>query len=72
MGTRDDSTLLLDTDTDKNPTDPYNPYDWTVRSADYMILLKKYLGSAGKNVEQLATEFNSAALRPPGSRRPAW
>ena len=60
-GNEDDSTLLLDTVTDKNPTDPDNPYDWTVRSADYEILLKKYLGSAGKNVELLATEFNSAA-----------
>ena len=53
------------------PSDPDNPYDWAIRAADYESLLQQYLGAAGKNVELLATEFNSV-YSVPGSRRPAW
>src|SRR4029077_18710219 len=51
-------------DTGSNPNDPGNPYDWAVRSAAYQSLLTQYLGNAGKNVELLATEFNSVYSGP--------
>ena len=65
-GSESDSNLLLDTvtDTSSDPSDPGNPYDWAVRAADYESLLTQYLGSAGKNVQLLATEFNSVYSDP--------
>jgi hypothetical protein len=65
-GSESDSNLLLDTTTGTNsdPSDPGNPFDWTVRSADYESLLTKYLGSAASNVQLLATEFNSVYTNP--------
>ena len=65
-GSESDSNLLLDTTTGSNtdPSDPGNPYDWAVRAADYESLLTQYLGAAGKNVQLLATEFNSVYSNP--------
>jgi hypothetical protein len=63
-GSESDSTLLLDTVSDPDPTDPDNPYDWTVRAQDYENLIQQYLGSAGANVELIATEFNSVQYNP--------
>jgi hypothetical protein len=65
-GSETDSNLLLDTVTDagSNPSDPGNPYDWAVRASDYESMLTQYLGSAGRNVELLATEFNSVYSNP--------
>ena len=65
-GSESDSNLLLDTVTDptSDSSDPGNPYDWAVRAADYENLLTQYLGAAGKNVQLLATEFNSVYSRP--------
>jgi hypothetical protein len=65
-GSESDSNLLLDTvsDTGSDPSDPGNPYDWAVRAADYQSLLTKYLGAAGKNVQLLATEYNSVYSDP--------
>ncbi len=51
-------------DTNSDPSDPGNPYDWAVRAADYESLLTQYLGAAGKNVQLLATEFNSVYSNP--------
>src|SRR5262249_17732320 len=39
-------------------------YDWAVRAAAYEQLLHKNLGAAAKNVELLATEFNSVNANP--------
>jgi alpha-L-arabinofuranosidase len=65
-GSESDPYLLLDTVTDNtsDPDDPGNPYDWSVRAADYENLLTEYLGAAGKDVELLATEFNSVYSNP--------
>jgi alpha-L-arabinofuranosidase len=65
-GSESDSNLLLDTvtDTGSDPSDPGNPYDWAVRAADYEGLITQYLGSAGQNVQLLATEFNSVYSNP--------
>ncbi len=65
-GSESDSNLLLDTvtDTSSDSNDPGNPYDWAVRAADYESLLSQYLGAAGKNVQLLATEFNSVYSDP--------
>jgi hypothetical protein len=65
-GNESDTNLLLDTvtDTGSNPSDPGNPYDWAVRASKYEALLTQYLGSAGTNVELLATEFNSVYSNP--------
>ncbi len=65
-GSESDSTLLLDTTTGTNsdPSDPGNPYDWSQRSTDYENLLTKYLGTAGGNVQLIATEFNSVYTNP--------
>jgi alpha-L-arabinofuranosidase len=63
-GSESDSTLLLDTVSDPDPTDPDNPYDWTVRAQDYENLIQQDLGSAGANVELIATEFNSVEYNP--------
>jgi alpha-L-arabinofuranosidase len=65
-GSESDSNLLLHTVTDSNsdPSDPGNPYDWARRSADYESFLTQYLGSAGSKVELLATEFNSVYSDP--------
>ncbi len=65
-GSESDSNLLLGTvsDPSSNPSDPGNPYDWAVRAADYESLINQYLGAAGKNVQLLATEFNSVYSNP--------
>ncbi len=65
-GSESDSNLLLDTvsNPSSNPSDPGNPYDWAVRAADYESLIAQYLGPAGKNVQLLATEFNSVNADP--------
>jgi alpha-L-arabinofuranosidase len=65
-GSESDSNLLLDTvgDPDSDPSDPGNPYDWALRAGDYENLLTQYLGPAGKDVELLATEFNSVDTDP--------
>jgi alpha-L-arabinofuranosidase len=65
-GSESDSNLLLDTVTGTNsdPSDPGDPYNWAVRSADYESLLTKYLGAAGSKVQLLATEFNSVYSNP--------
>ena len=65
-GSESDSNLLLDTvsDPSSDPSDPGNPYDWAVRAADYESLITQYLGSAGENVQLLATEFNSVYTDP--------
>ena len=57
---------MLDTVTDPNsdPSDPGDPYDGSVRATDYDNLLTQYLGTAGKNVQLLATEFNSVYSNP--------
>ncbi len=58
-GSESDSNLLLDT-----VSDPNSPDDWEARSAGYETLLLKYLGTAGYNVQLLATEFNSVSSMP--------
>lgn len=65
-GSESDSNLLLDTVTDpsSDPSDPGDPYDWAVRAADYESLINDYLGAAGKNVQLLATEYNSVYSNP--------
>ncbi len=65
-GSESDPNLLLDTTTgtDSDPSDPGDPYDWAQRAADYESLLTEYLGAAGKNVQLLATEFNSVYSNP--------
>jgi hypothetical protein len=65
-GSETDSNLLLDTvsDPNSNSSDPGNPYDWSVRATKYESLITQYLGSAGNNVELLATEFNSVYSNP--------
>ncbi len=65
-GSESDSNLLLDTvtDTTSDSSDPGNPYDWAVRATDYENLLTEYLGASGKNVQLLATEFNSVYSNP--------
>jgi len=62
-GSESDSFLLFDTVSDTTQTSE-NPLDWAQRSADYEALLTKYLGAAGKNVQLLATEFNSVNSDP--------
>jgi hypothetical protein len=65
-GSESDSNLLLDTSTgtSSDPSDPSDPYNWAQRSAAYESLLTKYLGTAGENVQLLATEFNSVYSNP--------
>jgi hypothetical protein len=65
-GSESDSNLLLDTTTGSNtdPSDPGDPYSWSARAAGYESLLTQYLGSAGANVQLLATEFNSVYSNP--------
>jgi len=65
-GSESDSNLLLDTTTGttSDPSDPGDPYNWAVRSADYESLLTQYLGAAGRNVQLMATEFNSVYSNP--------
>ncbi len=63
-GSESDSNLLLNTVSNPNNQDPNNPYDWAVRAADYEKLLTQYFGNAGKNVQLLATEFNSVYSNP--------
>lgn len=65
-GSESDSNLLLDTTTgtSSDPSDPGDPYDWAQRAAGYEALLTQYLGAAGKNVQLLATEFNSVYSDP--------
>ena len=65
-GSESDSNLLLHSVTDSNsdPSDPGNPYDWARRAADYEALLTQYLGAGGSKVELLATEFNSVYSNP--------
>ncbi|MGO9921316.1 MAG: PKD domain-containing protein [Isosphaeraceae bacterium] len=58
-GSESDSNLLLDTVSDPNSSD-----DWEVRADGYETLLIKYLGTAGYNVQLLATEFNSVSSNP--------
>ena len=57
--------MLLDTVSDPNNQDPEQPDDWASRAAGYEHrLLTQYLGASGKNVELLATEFNSVYSNP--------
>ena len=65
-GSESDSNLLLDTTTGTNsdPSDPGDPFNWAARSTGYESLLTQYLGTAGKNVQLLATEFNSVYSNP--------
>jgi hypothetical protein len=65
-GSESDSTLLLDTVSNPNVNaDPSSPDDWALRASGYESLLTKDLGSAAaKNVELLATEFNSVYSNP--------
>jgi alpha-L-arabinofuranosidase len=58
-GSESDSTLLLSTFSNTKSID-----DWVVRGADYKTLISQDLGAAGKNVELLATEFNSVYSNP--------
>jgi hypothetical protein len=58
-GSESDSNLLLHT-----VSDPSTTLDWAVRAADYENLLQQDLGSAGKTVQLLATEFNSVYSNP--------
>jgi hypothetical protein len=44
--------------------DANNPRDWVMRAASYRSLITQRLGSAGANVELLATEFNSVYSSP--------
>jgi hypothetical protein len=53
-GDENDDFLLFDTSSDPNSVE-----GWAYRSAAYEKLLTQYFGAAGKNVELLATEFNS-------------
>src|SRR5262249_28938975 len=53
-GSESDSNLLLNTF-----SNPKNIDDWVVRGADYKALINQNLGAAGRNVQLLATEFNS-------------
>ena len=65
-GSESDSNLLFDTTTgtSTDPSDPSDPYNWAARAADYESLLTQYLGTAGKNVQLFATEFNSVYSNP--------
>jgi hypothetical protein len=65
-GSESDSNLLFDTTTGSNtdPSDPTDPYSFAARATAYESLLTKYLGSAGKNVQLFATEFNSVYSNP--------
>ncbi|MGO9924208.1 MAG: cellulose binding domain-containing protein [Isosphaeraceae bacterium] len=65
-GSENDSNLLLDTTTgtSSDPSDPGDPYNWAARAAGYESLLTQYLGASGKNVQLLATEFNSVYSNP--------
>jgi hypothetical protein len=65
-GSESDSNLLLNTTTGTNsdPSDPGDPFNLVARAADYESVLTQYLGSAGKNVQILATEFNSVYSGP--------
>ena len=64
-GSENDSTLLLDTVSDPNNQDPNSPDDWALRASGYESLLTRDLGAtAAKNVELLATEFNSVYSNP--------
>ncbi|HKI19205.1 MAG TPA: hypothetical protein VKA15_15070, partial [Isosphaeraceae bacterium] len=58
-GSESDSNLLLDT-----VSDPNGPYDWAARADGYETLLINDLGTAGYNVQLLATEFNSVYSNP--------
>jgi alpha-L-arabinofuranosidase len=58
-GSESDSNLLLNTFSNTNSID-----DWAVRGADYKALISQDLGASGKNVELLATEFNSVYSNP--------
>lgn len=58
-GSEGDSNLLLNTFSNPKSVD-----DWVVRGADYKALIGQYLGAAGRNVELLATEFNSVYSNP--------
>jgi hypothetical protein len=53
-GTENDAYLLLDTVSDSSSV-----HGWAYRATGYEALLAQYVGAAGKNVELLATEFNS-------------
>ena len=64
-GSESDSTLLLDTVSDPNNQNPSSPDDWALRASGYESLLTQDLGTAAaKNVELLATEFNSVYSNP--------
>jgi hypothetical protein len=65
-GSESDSNLLLNTTSGANtdPSDPGNPYNVAARAAAYQNDLTQYLGSAGKNVKLLMTEFNSVYSGP--------
>jgi hypothetical protein len=58
-GDESDSFLLQDT-----VADSASSLSWAARSAGYRSQLTEYLGSAGNNVELLATEFNSVSYDP--------
>jgi hypothetical protein len=58
-GSESDSNLLLNTFSNPKSLD-----DWVVRGADYRALISQDLGAAGKNLELLATEFNSVYSNP--------
>ena len=63
-GSESDSTLLLHTVSDPNNQDPSSPDDWALRASGYQALLNQDLGASGKNVELMATEFNSVYSNP--------
>jgi hypothetical protein len=58
-GGESDSNLLLHTVSDASRVD-----GWAYRASGYETVLTQYLGAAGKNVELLATEFNSVYSNP--------
>jgi hypothetical protein len=58
-GSENDSNLLF-----KTFSNPKSLDDWVTRGNAYVTLLKQDLGAAGKNVELLATEFNSVYSNP--------
>lgn len=61
-GSESDS-YLLHTVTDTTQ-DTSSPHDWVLRASEYRNLLTQKLGTAGNNVELLATEFNSVYSNP--------
>jgi hypothetical protein len=58
-GSESDSNLLLNTFSDPSSVD-----DWITRGADYQGVISQYLGSKGKNVVLMGTEFNSVYSNP--------